>query len=174
MNNYIPETSAKFVKIDEEFTYSLDEGRVGILRNGSWLPRTQWDKAWTAAANELEQIRDEHHTMEELYNFRMLMHAHLAIMWHRFNMYPVVKSWRHHDGEECFDGNYFIVVAQLPTGQISNHYKKEFWGMFQIPNQEFAPKWDGHNSQDVLKRLTEELASLPIAIMNVGDNDTRS
>lgn len=124
--------------------------------------------------DEVIALEDDFHTKEELYDFRMVMHAHLAIMWHRFNMYPVVKSFRHHDGEECFDGNYFIVVAQLPTGQISNHYKKEYWGMFQIPNQEFAPKWDGHNSQDVLKRLTEELASLPIAIMNAGDNDTRS
>lgn len=123
---------------------------------------------------EADQLTDEHHTQQELYDFRMVMHAHLAIMWHRFGMYPVVKSLRHHDGEKCFDGEYFIVVAQLPSGQISNHYKREFWGMFDIPSVEFAPTWDGHNSQDVIKRLTEELASLPIAIMKAGDNGTGS
>jgi hypothetical protein len=28
----------------------------------------------------------------------------------------------HSDGTQCFNGQWFIVVAQLPTGQISNHY----------------------------------------------------
>lgn len=34
-----------------------------------------------------------------------------------------MKSWRHHDGEKCFGGGWFIVTTRLPTGQVSNHYQ---------------------------------------------------
>lgn len=110
-------------------------------------------------------LEDEHHTMQELYDFRRIMHAHLALIWHRLDLYPVVKSFRHHDGERCFDGKYFIVTATLPEGQISNHYKVEHWAEFDIPSVEFAPEWDGHSSEDVLARMTEALNTLPIWLM---------
>lgn len=121
--------------------------------------------------NEISELTDEHHTMQELYDFRMAMHAHLAIMWHRLGLYPVVKSFRHHDGEACFGGGWFIVTAQLGSGQVSNHYKEEYWSLFDIPSVEFVPEWDGHSSEDVLNRLKAELPMLPIQIMRVGLND---
>lgn len=38
--------------------------------------------------------------------------------------YEVHKSYRHADGELCFGGGWFIVMANLPTGQVSNHYSR--------------------------------------------------
>lgn len=68
--------------------------------------------------------------------------------------YHVHKSWRHHDGELCFGGGWFIVVAVLPTGQISNHYEAKYWDLFKIPETEKALfSFDGHTSTDVLERL---------------------
>ena len=68
--------------------------------------------------------------------------------------YNVHKSWRHHDGELCFGGDWFIVSAMLPTGLISNHYKAEDWDLFQVPEVEKALyEFDGHTPQDVLERL---------------------
>jgi hypothetical protein len=68
--------------------------------------------------------------------------------------YNVHKSWRHNDGELCFGGGWFIVVAVLPTGQISNHYKAEDWDLFQIPETEKALfEFDGHTTEDVIERL---------------------
>jgi len=50
--------------------------------------------------------------------------------------------------------NWFIVVAMLPTGQISNHYKIDDWDLFQIAETEKAlVPFDGHTPQDVLTRL---------------------
>jgi hypothetical protein len=66
----------------------------------------------------------------------------------------VHKSWKHHDGELCFGGGWFIVCAMLPTGQISNHYPIKDWDLFQIPETEKALfKFDGHTGQDVIDRL---------------------
>ena len=68
--------------------------------------------------------------------------------------YEVYKSKRHYNGELCFGGDWFVVVAILPTGQISNHYEMKDWDLFDIPEYEKSKyEFDGHTSQDVLKRL---------------------
>ena len=119
----------------------------------------------------VEKISDGYHTFEELYEFRKMYNAALFNEW-ASNMaanprwakedsqpvylpkYDVHKSWRHNDGELCFGGGWFIVVAKLPTGLISNHYKAEDWDLFRIPEAEKARyEFDGHTSKDVLDRL---------------------
>jgi len=67
--------------------------------------------------------------------------------------YDVHKSKRHSDGEECFGGGWFIVMAELPTGQISNHYEMKYWDYFKVPEKEKANKWDGHTPQEAAERL---------------------
>ena len=98
-------------------------------------------------------ISDGYHSFLELYQFRMLYNALLFNTWHKNNEYTVLKSWRHDDGELCFGGGHFIVQAELPTGQISNHYSEQYWELFNIPEKEFANKWDGHDAGDVLERM---------------------
>ena len=113
--------------------------------------------AWLEKQGEPEdkgEISDGYHTFNELYYYRMLYNAAF------FNLLPkewVHKSKRHHDGEECFGGGWFIVMAELPTGQISNHYELKDWDLFQIPEKEIADKWDGHTPQEAAKRLHEYL-----------------
>lgn len=108
---------------------------------------------------------DGFHTFDELYRFRLLYNAALFNAWNAIaeetcsNYLPVHKSLRHHDGNECFGGGWFIVMAYLPTGQISNHYEVEDWDLFQIPEQERADEWDGHTAADVERRLTSFLAT---------------
>lgn len=121
---------------------------------------------------------DGYHTFDELYEFRKMYNAALFNEWAKqvVNMekewvktesgklttkvtkvevkYDVHKSTRHFDGELCFGGDWFIVVAILPTGQISNHYKMEDWDLFKVPVSETAKyEFDGHTPQDVLERL---------------------
>jgi len=120
-------------------------------------------------------IFDGYHTFPELYEFRKLYNAALFNEWAKHYMdylyrtkrgdlidawgklepkFDVHKSWKHHDGELCFGGGWFIVVAILPTGQISNHYKAEDWDLFRIPEVEKAKyEFDGHTPSDVLQRL---------------------
>jgi hypothetical protein len=97
---------------------------------------------------------DGYHTFNELYEFRKMFNAALFNEWHKQNLFQVHKSIRHNDGEYCFGGGWFIVVAVLPTGQISNHYELKDWDLFKIPAKDRAMfKFDGHTPQDVLCRL---------------------
>lgn len=97
---------------------------------------------------------DGYHTFNELYEFRKVYNASLFNEWAKTNLYTVHKSWRHNDGELCFGGGWFIVVAILPGGQISNHYEAKDWDLFKIPEVEKAIyPFDGHTSKDVLNRL---------------------
>lgn len=117
---------------------------------------TEWLE-WLEKQGEPEdkgEISDGYHTFNELYSYRMLYNAAF------FNLLPkqlVHKSKRHHDGEECFGGGWFIVMANLPTGQISNHYELKDWDLFQIPEKEIADEWDGHTPQEAAERLHKYL-----------------
>jgi len=97
---------------------------------------------------------DGYHTFNELYEFRKAYNAVLFNEWAAGGKCSVHKSWRHHDGELCFGGGWFIVVAVLPEGQISNHYKARDWDLFAVPETECALfEFDGHTSNDVVARL---------------------
>ena len=99
---------------------------------------------------------DGYHTHEELYEYRMLYNAHAARGWLAEGV-PVVKSWRHSDGELCFGGGWFVVTADLPAGQVSNHYKAEFWGLFDVPEVGLPPEYDGHTPAEAADRLRADL-----------------
>lgn len=103
---------------------------------------------------EIRNLSDGYHSFNELYEFRKMYNAALFNQWAVLGKYLVHKSWKHHDGELCFGGGWFIVVAMLPTGQIRNHYKAEDWDLFQIPEAEKA-LYDvgGTMPADVLQRL---------------------
>lgn len=120
-----------------------------------------------------ENTSDGYHTFKELYDFRKVYNAALFNEWAKqthpntyayvtasfpngIPKYHVHKSWKHYDGELCFGGGWFIVVAVLPTGQISNHYEAKDWDLFQIPETSRALyPFDGHTSKDVLERLKQ-------------------
>lgn len=111
-----------------------------------------------------ENTSDGYHTFKELYEFRKLYNAaffnelYTTDLLNGENKYNVHKSKRHSDGEECFGGGWFIVMATLPTGQISNHYELKDWDLFDCATREISDVWDGHTPQDVTKRLTDFLS----------------
>jgi len=104
-------------------------------------------------------ISDGWHTLQELYDYRKVYNAMLFNEWALKGVYDVHRSKKHYDGEACFDGKYFIVVALLPTGQITNHYKLEDWDKFSyVPVVEKAKyPYDGHTPQEALKRMMDFL-----------------
>lgn len=111
---------------------------------------------YKAEKNITEDTSDGYHTFKELYDFRKAYNVALFNEWGKYDIptYDVHKSWKHHDKELCFGGGWFIVVAVLPTGQISNHYPASDWDLFKIPETESAKyPFDGHTGQDVIKRL---------------------
>lgn len=105
---------------------------------------------------DTHKISDGYHTFEELYDFRLLYNALSFNLLSNIvgNPYKVYKSKKHSDGEFPFGkDDWFIVYAQLPDGQISNHYEMKYWDYFNLIEESRAPEWDGHTSQDVAKRM---------------------
>lgn len=116
-------------------------------------------------ARELIELRarprDAFHTMEELYEQRMLWHAMLVYFLSVHEPGTVTKSWRHHDGEPCFGNTqpgerWFIVTLHLPNAlfeQVSQHYPERDWDLFDCPELPTAPHWDGHTPDQGNMRL---------------------
>lgn len=122
---------------------------------------------WNAEEKKLEKLEDNedkgnisdgYHTFNELYEYRLLYNASMFNELAKQGLYDVHKSKKHSDGTIPFDDeNWFIVQAELPTGQISNHYEMKDWDLFKIPEKEKANPYDGHTPQDVAKRLRDFL-----------------
>lgn len=102
----------------------------------------------TIEVPEPGKISDGFHTFDQLYAHRILlfialMKSHKDISW---------KSRLHNDGTG-FVG-WFIGGMSLPNGQITYHIPDQFWNLLNnINTLEKSPEWDGHTSDDVLKRL---------------------
>jgi len=107
-----------------------------------------------------QDVSDGWHSFASHYEHRRAYNVALFNLLHKVKFCPVVKSWKHNDGEYCFgeEKEWFIVVAQLPCGQISNHYKKNHWDEFKVPEEEKSPfPFDGHTPEDVINRLLSML-----------------
>ena len=109
-------------------------------------------------------ISDGYHTFNELYEYRLLYNASMFNELAKQGLYDIHKSKKHSDGSVPFgDENWFIVQAELPTGQISNHYEMKDWDLFNVPEKEKANPYDGHTPKDVAKRLRNFLTLEKIA-----------
>ena len=108
--------------------------------------------------DNIGEFSDGYHTFNELYDYRKAYNAAFFNELAKQGLYDVHKSRFHSDGNIPFDNdNWFIVMAELPTGQISNHYEIKDWDLFNIPEKEKANVYDGHSPQDVYERLVKYL-----------------
>jgi hypothetical protein len=130
----------------EEIADCIVKDRIDLLRENKNLREHN---------EKLRNQSDGYHTFDELYSFRKAYNVALFNEWAANEKHHVHKSWRHHDGDLCFGGGWFIVVAVLPSGQISNHYAAKDWDLFRIPVTDCALfEFDGHTSEDVISRLS--------------------
>lgn len=165
MSGFIPGSTGNVYYDEDDNPCALHQM---VKRSNEWAcSRIREGEKAAARVNELEEATkqllnelasgdasDGYHTHNELYEFRKIYNAALFNEWGRMRKYCVHKSLRHYDGELCFGGGWFIVVALLPTGQISNHYKVEDWDLFKIRKSDTAWfEFDGHTSRDVAARL---------------------
>ena len=102
-------------------------------------------------------MSDGYHTFNELYHHRAILFATLCAH------YPL-RAWKarkHHDGT-MYDG-MFIVGINTPEGQATYHYDIEpYWDMFQVPETEFAPVWDGHTPDEAIRRIYSLVGDMEI------------
>lgn len=92
-------------------------------------------------------LSDGFHTFNELYEHRHILFATLVadndeISW---------KSLKHADGS-MFEG-WFIAGMDILGSPVTYHIPIRLWDLFKCKKLENAPKWDGHTSEDVVKRF---------------------
>lgn len=138
-----------------------------LLDNGYGVPKEWREEAqamYKAETAITENTSDGYHTFKTLYEIRKAYNVALFNDWATQDAlsdwkivpkYRVHKSRKHYDGEFPFgQDNWFIVCAELPSGQISNHYPIEDWDLFRIPETTKALfPFDGHTTDDVIHRL---------------------
>jgi hypothetical protein len=107
---------------------------------------------------DTNKISDGYHTFGELYEHRItLFIALLRKIDKEYNNKnipsPVWKSEVHSDGS-VWDGWFILGIFSDPGSQITYHLPTYKWAecKFAIALDK-APEWDGHTSEDVLKRL---------------------
>lgn len=112
-------------------------------------------------------ISDGHHTIDELYEHRIILFITLCKLLAGYldhlrkegKVYvsennPVVWRSKIHNDGSSFDG-WFIMGIQHGT-QITYHIPLSKWEETNFAETlEKAPEWDGHTSDDVLKRLKQ-------------------
>lgn len=93
-------------------------------------------------ADTIGQISDGYHTFDELYKHRCLLFRIVARNYHNPNK---VYRFHHYEG-------WFCLGIEMPFGQVSYHLPESEWDKCAFA-QERQPEFDGHTSDDVLKRL---------------------
>ena len=145
----------------------LDKEKRVLFKEVNWWPDCKISESYLTKEDKIKdmgEVSDGYHTFNELYEYRKLYNAALFNEWANIpgNPYNIHKSKLHSDGKIPFgDPNWFIVMAELPTGQISNHYEMKDWNLFQIPIKEKANVWDGHTPKDVAERIRKFLSPKP-------------
>jgi hypothetical protein len=115
---------------------------------------------------EVENVSDGFHTFKELYEHRIRLFISLAQLLKRqenaIDYIPKGESivWcstKHSDGSSVED--WFVLGIEKGQGrQITYHLPSRFWSeVCEFAEVlEIAPEWDGHTSEDVLKRLKNQ------------------
>lgn len=96
-----------------------------------------------------DDISDGYHTFDELYEHRVALYLRLCKeAGYRVSFKLDYEQW-------------FCVYLSLPEGQISYHVPNKLLPMVKAMGANEIPKnfeyWDGHKSEDVIKRLLGDL-----------------
>lgn len=95
-------------------------------------------------------LSDGYHTFNGLYHQRLILFAALVKAYKD----RAWKSYRHEDGELCFDGGWFIVGIDTPEGSYTYHYENKDFDLFDCEELPVGKRWDGHAEDDVTRLLS--------------------
>lgn len=99
---------------------------------------------------DTKKVTDKYHTFGQLYMQRTLLFSIICnqnkdIAW---------KSKKHFDEENdpMFNGD-FAVGLNTPAGPACYHCKMKYWDLFDVPEIDNAPQYDGYTPEEALERL---------------------
>ncbi len=98
--------------------------------------------------NNLLNGSDGYHTFDELYHQKAILFSVICNQ----NKSNAWKSKIHADNT-MYD-KHFIAGVNTPKGQYTFHFYNKYWDLFNIPELEKAPIWDGHKPEDIDRLLS--------------------
>ena len=120
---------------------------------------------------DLSQISDGYHTIQELYDHRIILWLVLCKKLSELIATPmhddtadikqffVWRSKNHSDGG-AIDGWFLLGVGSKPGSQITYHLPMKYWdGANFAETLDRAPEFDGHTPTDSIERLSKLLCS---------------
>lgn len=141
--------------MSKKYTITQKSKPMGVMCNGG-------NTELIADGLDEMQVSDGYHTMDELYEHRIVLfialcRAEMGHMYHRGDGEPILRQiWRtklHSDGSH-FDGWFVLGINKEEGEQITYHLPMSKWGETEFAETLYnAPKFDGHTSADVLERL---------------------
>lgn len=100
------------------------------------------------------EASDSYHSFDELYSHRIMLF--LTLMKQNKEI-----SWKtRFDREGGNITGWFIGGMELPVGQITYHIPDEFWDVLSDVKEVEKSLWDGHDSNDVIKRLNSWMVGM--------------
>ena len=109
------------------------------------------------ASEEKGKYSDGYHAFDELYEHRIVIFIALCRICakHFGTGYDVWCSKAHSDGS-VWDGWFILGINKAKGEQITYHLPISKWKDVSFAEElELAPEFDGHTSEDVLKRISE-------------------
>ena len=130
---------ASYVDQKRMDVHQIDE----TIRVTEEMDPTNFDPAMSQAPEDMGEVSDGFHTFNELYEHRHMLF--LAMMGN-----DSIHSWfsLFHDDGTVMEG-WFIGGVTLGHQPITYHMPTRSGARYQ----DRAPKWDGHTSADVIKRI---------------------
>lgn len=104
---------------------------------------------------DTNNISDWYHTFWELYEHRITLWVALCKMYARHrNAWNVWKSTMHSDWSK-YNWWFILGIWKDAWKQMTYHLPDEWWDRCSFAEElEKAPEFDGHTSDDVLKRIS--------------------
>jgi len=114
------------------------------------------------------EVFDGHHTLEELYEHRMVLFIALCKAYDSYVTplnFPHVRCWKSllHDDGTSYDGWFILGISRqkipfnaselITTQHIAYHLPMKYWDKIDVIKLEKAPPFDGYTAKDVLERL---------------------
>lgn len=109
-----------------------------------------------------EKLSDGYHTFKELYDHRIVLW--IALCKSLKALHRVWKSKLHFDGTS-YEGYFILGMLGKDGKQMTYHVPNKWWDACEFADTYAnAPEFDGHTSEDVLKRV--------LKVVGITDKDT--
>jgi hypothetical protein len=102
------------------------------------------------------EVSDGYHTFDELYEHRFELYLAFAKLLAETETETIFRCKKHHDGSS-YDGWFMLGIDTVAGNQITYHLPLRLWDRadFAETHERSPYPFDGHTSDDVLKRLAK-------------------